>query len=399
MGDVRSYPRPVTDTRYGMVVVGGGPAALEAVRGYRGAGGTGRVRLVSDDSALPYERPPLSKAFLRGDVDEDELPMEDASFWTSRDVEVTLRTPAVRLDTARREVTVAGGELLAFETCVLATGSTPTRLPVPGADHPDVLLLRRIDQGRALRSAAEDARSAVVVGSGFIGCEAAASLALRGLRVTLVTQEPAPQEARLGADVGRRLAAWLEGLGVHLVVGSPVSALEDGRRVLVEGGPRVEGDLLLVAAGVAPRADLAEAAGLPVHDGRVVVDERMRTGADGVLAAGDVVWARNAAAGRHLAVEHWGEALAMGEVAGTTAAGGDAQWAQAPGFWSDIGGHVVKYAAWGDGFDEARWVDHPGGGFTVRYGRGGTTVGVLTHEADEDYEDGRELVEGAAPLA
>jgi NADPH-dependent 2,4-dienoyl-CoA reductase/sulfur reductase-like enzyme len=124
----------------------------------------------------------------------------------------------------------------------------------------------------------------------------------------------------------------------------------------------------------------------------------MRSSHPGILAAGDVARAFNAAAGRHLAVEHWGEALAMGEVAGRTAAGDrDAAWAQAPGFWSTIGERTLKYAAWGDGFDTAR-LEEDGNGFTVWYGRGGACVGVLAHERDEDYERGRELVERGAPM-
>ena len=117
-----------------------------------------------------------------------------------------------------------------------------------------------------------------------------------------------------------------------------------------------------------------------------------------MFAAGDVALARNAAAGRRLPVEHWGEALNHGEVAGRTAAGEQAVWDAAPGFWSTIGDRTLKHVAWGDGFDEARWIDHPGGAFTVWYGAEGTTVGVLAHERDEDYERGRELVERGRPL-
>ena len=130
----------------------------------------------------------------------------------------------------------------------------------------------------------------------------------------------------------------------------------------------------------------------------MVVDERMRTDQPGLLAAGDVAYARNAAAGRHLVVEHWGEALAMGTVAGTTAAGGNTRWAQAPGFWSMIGDHALKYVAWGDGYQQAQLIDHGGGAFTVWYSTEGVTVGVATHQADNDYERGRELVEQAKPL-
>ena len=184
-------------------------------------------------------------------------------------------------------------------------------------------------------------------------------------------------------------------MALHL--GAGVESIEPGV-VRVPGAPAIEADLVLTAAGVRPRAELAEAAGLEVRDGRIVTDERMRTSAPGVYAAGDVALATNAAAGRRLPVEHWGEALNHGEVAGAQAAGGDAEWATAPGFWSTIGERTLKHVAWGDGFDEARLVVHPGGGWTVWYGRGGTTVGVLTHECDEDYEHGRGLVERARPL-
>ena len=155
-------------------------------------------------------------------------------------------------------------------------------------------------------------------------------------------------------------------------------------------------DLVLAVVGVRPRGEIAARAGARMHEGRVVVDERMRTDVPGVLAAGDVAWARNAAAGRHLAVEHWGEALAMGKVAGASAAGRDAAWSEVPGFWSEIGDRVIKQAAWGDGWSDVELVEHAGGGFAAWYRQNGTLVGVLTHDADEDYDRGRVLVEEAA---
>jgi 3-phenylpropionate/trans-cinnamate dioxygenase ferredoxin reductase component len=289
------------------------------------------------------------------------------------------------------------GEPVPYDALVLATGAEAAVLPIEGADHPEVLRLRRVEDALRLRERAEPGRRAVVVGSGFIGCEAAASLAMRGLAVTLVSDEPVPHEARLGADAGGRIAGWLTELGVELRLGTGVELIADGHRVHLPGSAPLEADLVLVGGGITPNAQLAEAAGLPLERGRVVVDEHMRSGRHGILAAGDVAFAHNAAAGRPLAVEHWGEALNMGETAGRVAAGEDASWAVAPGFWSTIGPHVLKYAAWGDGHDEARLEDH-GGPFTVWYGRGGITVGVLAHERDEDYERGRELVETGAPL-
>ena len=155
------------------------------------------------------------------------------------------------------------------------------------------------------------------------------------------------------------------------------------------GGASLTAELILTAAGATPESALAQQAGLKLADGRIVVDERMATDWPGVFAAGDVAFAHNAAAGRSLRVEHWGEALRMGEVAGRNAAGGDDSWSDVPGFWSQIGDHTIKYAAWGDGYDSADLVEHAGGGFTVWYARDGKAVGVLTVNADDDYERGR----------
>lgn len=381
-----------------LLIIGGGPAGLAAAEGYRDEGGAGRVVLLSDDSDAPYHRPPLSKDFLRGESGRAALPLRTDDWYAEREVEVRLGTRAAAVDPAGHHVATAQGEQMGYGRLVLATGSRPLPLPVPGGDHPDVALLRRIGDSERLAARAAAGRSAVVIGSGFIGCEAAASLALLGLDVTLVTTEELPQAARLGQEVGRRIAGWLRAGGVRLVTGSPVAAIEDGRTVVPEEGEPVSADLVVVGAGIAPHVELAEAAGLETRDGRVVTDERMASSAPGVFAAGDIAYARNATAGRHLRVEHWGEAENMGEIAGRNAAGGDTTWAVAPGFWSEIGPHTLKYAAWGDGYDVARLVPRDGG-FTAYYGRDGEVVGVLTHQADDDYEAGTALVEAHAAFA
>jgi 3-phenylpropionate/trans-cinnamate dioxygenase ferredoxin reductase subunit len=380
-----------------LLVVGGGPAGLAAARGYRDQGGAGAVLVVSADTAPPYDRPPLSKDYLRGEADERDLPMAEPGEYAERGIELRQACAVTGLDAAARTAVLDTGERLSFAACVLATGSAPTALPVPTAGDAHPAYLRSLDDARALRSSAEGASSAVVVGSGFIGCEAAASLARRGLAVTVVSMEPLPQQARLGADVGERIAGWLRAEGVTLIGGVEVAALDAGEVRLVDRPP-VRADLLLVAAGATPVTDLAEKAGALVEDGLVVVDEGMRTSLPGVYAAGDIALARNGAAGRRLKVEHWGEAMAMGEIAGANAGGGDRGWAQAPGFWSTIGDHTLKYSAWGDGYDDARFVDHGGGAFTVWYETDGVVVGVATHEADDDYDRGQRLVEESGHL-
>jgi NADPH-dependent 2,4-dienoyl-CoA reductase/sulfur reductase-like enzyme len=341
-----------------LLIAGGGPAALATARAYREAGGDGDVTLITPEPFLPYTRPALSKEFLRGEQDETDLPIEPAEWYSAH--EMTVLEDAVT--GVRDHEVVLRRDTLRFDRLVLATGATPKRIG-------EGLALRSLADARTLRSAAAQSAAATVIGSGFIGCEAAASLALRGLDVTLVSDEEIPHAARLGDEAGRRIMGFLTELGVRLKLG--------------EKGGAGEG-LTLEAVGV--------------ESPRIRVDAQMRTKRDDVFAAGDAALAFNATAGRHLAVEHWGEALNMGEVAGRVLAGEDASWDVAPGFWSTIGEHTVKYVAWGDGFDEARVVDHGDGAWTVWYGADGITVGVLTHERDADYERGRELIEGKEPL-
>jgi 3-phenylpropionate/trans-cinnamate dioxygenase ferredoxin reductase subunit len=362
--------------------------------------------LVSDDTAPPYFRPPLSKDYLRGESEAGDTELTPATTYTDRGITLLLRQMVTTLSAQERAAQLSSGDRITFKACVLATGSAPKPLPVPGADAPAVAMLRSLDSAKALRSAALDARSAVVVGSGFIGCEAAASLSRRGLDVTVVSTEELPQEKRLGADAGRRIAGWLADDGVTLVGGAQVEAIEPlgdpeerPRRVRVSGRDPLEADLVLVAGGIDPHVTLARATGAQIEQGRVSVDEHMRASLPGLYAAGDVAYARNATAGRHLVVEHWGEAEAMGTVAGGVAAGADLRWDAVPGFWTEIGGRTLKYAAWGDGYDHARLVDHGGGAFTVWYAdEQGRAVGVATHEADEDYERGGELVAAGRPV-
>jgi NADPH-dependent 2,4-dienoyl-CoA reductase/sulfur reductase-like enzyme len=393
------YPRSMTKSPGGgLVVVGGGPAGLAAATAYREGNGPGPVRLISADTHPPYNRPPLTKDFLQGESGEDELPLQPASFYADQDIELMLMERVEDLRPRLRTVTLASGRAIEYGRCVLATGSEPAVLPVPGGDDSAVVRLRFLHQARSLLKTVESASSAVVVGSGFIGCEAAASLAVRGLTVTMVSAEELPQLSRLGRNAAGQIAGWLREAGVTLIGNADVASIGGGARVTLADGGRHEADLVLTAVGIKPQSQLAVSAGLAVEQDRVVVDEHMRTSSADVFAAGDVAFALNGAVGRHLAVEHWGEAEAMGQAAGDCAAGGSTSWAQAPGFWSEIGEHTLKYSAWGDGYDEARYVDHGQGGFTVWYGTDGVTVGVLTHEADDDYDRGMTMVEQASPL-
>jgi NADPH-dependent 2,4-dienoyl-CoA reductase/sulfur reductase-like enzyme len=382
-----------------IVIVGGGPAAQAAAGAYREAGGTGTVTILAREPDPPYERPPLTKDFLRGESGREALPLADAGWYAARRIDLRTGVEAAEIDLRGTDVWTSNGEAFPFDRLLLATGADPTVPPVLGTDGPAVQTVRRIrDAERLGRLGPGDA--ALVVGSGFIGCEAAASLAMRGAEVTLATLEAAPQVQRLGPEVAAEIGGWLEGLGIDVLTKVELDSIRpaDGRaaRVRFAGGVERVADRVLLALGVERNDGLAAAVGLPVDDG-VQVGPAMEAADPRLLAAGDVAFAFNKAAGRRLRVEHWGEALNMGEVAGRTMAGQEAAWDVAPGFWSTIGAHTLKYVGWGDGWDDSRFEAGEEGAFACWYGRDGELVGVVSHLDDAAYERGREQIEERAP--
>jgi 3-phenylpropionate/trans-cinnamate dioxygenase ferredoxin reductase component len=379
-----------------IVIVGAGPAGLATSRAYRECGGQAPVTIVGREPRPPYERPPLTKEFLRGEMAVEELPLEREEWFAEQRVELRLGCEVDAIDPRDGFVRLRDGTTLpAAGAIVLATGSEPVRPKLRGIEHQRVSSVRELPDSESIAERVRAGTHTIVIGSGFIGCEIAASLALIGARVTLIAQEDEPQQERLDTGAALRIGEWLRELGVELVTGAEVRAIEDGRATLLRDGRRLEGEWVLLGTGASPRGALAEDAGVSTEDGAVPVDSQMRAG-ERLLAVGDVAFARNAAAGRRLRVEHWGDALAQGEVAGKTLAGRHAEWDRVPGFWSTIGRHTLKYAAWGDGYDASELIGHADGAFTVWYSRDGALVGVLTHERDRDYERGRELIRRGA---
>lgn len=402
-----------------LVIIGSGPAGVAAAASYLKAGGAQPVLMLTADEDTPYLRPPLSKEALRDPDADAHQPLDDDV--EALGVQLRRSSPVSSVDLDARTVRF-GQEQVGFETLVLAPGSTPSSLPGLPPDA-ETYLLRSLADLRRLTQAAAHARTAVVVGSGFIGCEAAASLAIRGLEVTVVTPEDGPQRQRLGDRTGQAIESWLGELGVTLRAGVEVASVESPRRVHLGDGTTLEPDLLVLALGVTPATGFLEASGLPMHEGRIVTDARLQTSTRGVLAAGDAAYAEHAVAGRPVPVEHWGDAEAMGEVAGCNAAGQSRTWDAVPGFWSEIGEHTLMYSAWGDGFDEVEVVegsdahrggdtagdgddagadgdgDEKAGAFTVWYGHEGDLVGVLAYQNEADYERGQQLIADGSSLA
>jgi NADPH-dependent 2,4-dienoyl-CoA reductase/sulfur reductase-like enzyme len=268
-------------------------------------------------------------------------------------------------------------------------------LDVPGGEA--ALNLRSYADAVILRMAALNAESAVVVGAGLIGCEAAACLAGRGVATTMLAPEPVPLQRRFGLDVGERVAKLLSDNGVRFVGSTTVAAIDDDR-VVLDTGETIGGELVVSALGVRPDGRLAEAAGLQTRDGRIVVNEHMHASARDVYAAGDVALAYNVVAGRRVPAEHWRDAAQQGLVAGLSAAGYPAAWDKVPEFCCTIGESTLKYRGWGADYQHSRLVEHHNG-FTVWYEAGGEVEGVLSFNTDDDYLTATELVRSHAPMA
>jgi NADPH-dependent 2,4-dienoyl-CoA reductase/sulfur reductase-like enzyme len=385
------YPRSVVAP--GFIAIGSGPAGLSAAETFRSKHPHIPVRMLTTDAALPYAKPPLSKAYLCGR--EAKLDLHSPGWFVRHNVELLRGITVDHIDLAHQEVVTVGGRRYPYWHLVLACGANPVPLPVPGAEA--ALSLRSFADAVILRMAARSADSAVVIGGGLIGCEAAACLASRGVPTTMVAAEPVPLQRRFGDEVGERVAKILFDNGVRFLGSTTVTAIDD-TRVRLDSGATLDGDLVVSATGVRPDPQLAEAAGLHTHDGRIVVDEHMHTSALNVYAAGDVALAYNVTAGRRVRAEHWRDAAQQGLVAGLSAAGHLAAWDKVPEFSCTIGESTLKYCGWGTDYDHSRLIDHRNG-FTVWYESDGEVIGALSLNADNDYKHADQLVRSHAPLA
>jgi 3-phenylpropionate/trans-cinnamate dioxygenase ferredoxin reductase subunit len=363
----------------GFIAIGSGPAGLTAAETFRRKHPKIPVRILTSDPALPYAKPHLSKAYLCGR--EPKLDLHSPAWFVQNGIQLQRGITVDHIDLTNREVVTAAGMRYAFWHLVLASGATPVPLVVLGGET--ALSLRSFADAVVLRMAAKNSDSAVVVGGGLIGCEAASRLATRGVATALVAPEPVPLCRRFGVEVGERVAKMLSDIGVRFIGSTGVAAVEE-RTVILDSGEVVEAELVVSAAGVRPDSRLAAAAGIDTEDGRIVVDEHMHSSALNVYAAGDVALAYNVAAGRRIPSEHWRDAARQGRVAGMVAAGYHAVWDAVPEFSFAIGDQMLRYRGWGLEFEHSRVVDHRNG-FTATYEAGGDTIGVLSLNTDEDH--------------
>ena len=339
---------PTGERSIDVLLVGGGVAAVRCARTLRRQKFDGSILLIGDEPAIPYNRPPLSKELLRDELPDELVAAEPASWYERRGIELRTATAVEAIDPPGRRARLTDGTVVRYERCLLATGATPRRLPVPGAEQ--ALLLRTLADARRLREAAVLAgpgAPVVVIGAGFIGVEIASGLASLGLEPTVVEVGERLWSGRLG----RELAAWgeerLRGAGVELRLGSAVSRLEEGAAWI--GDQRLPAAFVVAGIGVRPRDDLARDAGLEVDDG-IVVDAEQRTSDARIWAAGDV--ARRGPR----RVEHWHAARASGHRAARGMLGQPTDAAPEPWVFTEVAASAVDVVGDATAWDEERWI-------------------------------------------
>jgi 3-phenylpropionate/trans-cinnamate dioxygenase ferredoxin reductase subunit len=335
------------------LVVGANLTGGAAVRTLREEGFDGRIVLVGEEPDLPYERPPLSKEFLRGERPFEAAILNLPEWYEEQEVEVRLGERVTALDVSGRTVTLASGEVEGYDRLLLATGARNRVLRVPGADLPGVHSLRTRSDAEAIRSAAADASRVAVVGAGFIGLEVAASLRSLGLEVDVLEALSGPLLQALGPELGGVFRRIHEDHGVRLRFGDGVEAFEGGDRVEAircASGRTVHADLVVMGVGVRPNDELAASAGLAVGDG-VHVDAGLRTSAEDVFAAGDVAAHLHPLFGR-IRVEHWDNALKQGAAAAGAMLGRAAPFDDVHWFWTDQYDHELQVAGVAGSWDD-----------------------------------------------
>jgi 3-phenylpropionate/trans-cinnamate dioxygenase ferredoxin reductase subunit len=335
------------------VIVGAGLAAAKAAETLRAEGFDGRVVLIGDEEHRPYERPPLSKEYLRGEVGREKIFVHDQDFYARGDIELRLGRTAVSLDTSANALALDDGERLRYDRLLLTTGAEPRRLSIPGSELDGVLYLRSVEDSDVLRERLDRGGAVVVIGAGWIGAEVAASARQRGLDVTVLDPLAVPLQRVLGREVGAIYRDIHTDHGVRMLLGTSVEAFEGSasvERVRTSDGRTLECDFAVVGIGVRPRTQLAARAGIDIDNG-VLVDERLQTSAPGVFAAGDVANAHHPFYRERIRVEHWSNALHQGPAAARSMLGQASTYDRLPYFFSDQYDVGMEYSGYARTWD------------------------------------------------
>jgi NADPH-dependent 2,4-dienoyl-CoA reductase/sulfur reductase-like enzyme/nitrite reductase/ring-hydroxylating ferredoxin subunit len=360
-----------------IAIVGAGAAGESAAESLRREGYDGEILLFGADESLPVDRPNLSKDYLAGTAPEEWLPLRPPSFFGEQKIAIALGTRVTAIDPTARRLTLADGREVAWDALLLATGADPVRPPLPGAELAHVHTLRTLADSRAIIARATRVKRVVVIGASFIGMEVTASLRARGLEVHVVAPEKIPFERTLGPELGEFLRSVHADHDVHFHLGQSVGAI-DAQSVTLSEGERLAADMVILGVGVRPSLALAQAAGLTIDRG-VVVDDRLRTSAPGVFAAGDVARFPYAPTGEAVRIEHWAVAQRMGRTAALNILGRDVAFASPPFFWSTQYDVTIKYVGHAESWDRIEIAGNLAArDATIAYRRRGQTLAVAT---------------------
>jgi apoptosis-inducing factor 3 len=365
-----------------IAIVGAGAAGNAAAEMLRRRGYEGPVTMIGAEPGVPYDRPNLSKDYLAGHAPEEWIPLRPPEFYHEHAITLLSGVTVTGIDCGARRLTLDRAPACDFDRLLIATGADPVPLDVPGVEHAHVHYLRSLADCRAIITAAEHARGAVVIGASFIGLEVAASLRQRGLEVHVVGREARPLERVLGPELGDLIRALHESKGVVFHLEETATAVGYDT-VTLKGGSVIPADLVVIGIGVRPNVALAERAGLVMNRG-VAVNEYLETSVPGIFAAGDIARWPDPHTGQRIRVEHWVVAERQGQVAAhNMLAGSDVSLRErfdaVPFFWSKHYDMSVRYVGHADRWDEITIEgDLTRGDATVTYGAGGRTLAVAT---------------------
>jgi NADPH-dependent 2,4-dienoyl-CoA reductase/sulfur reductase-like enzyme/nitrite reductase/ring-hydroxylating ferredoxin subunit len=385
-------PRQVPSS---VVIVGGGAAGFAAAEMLRREGYDGPVTMISGDDDSPVDRPNLSKDFLAGEAQEDWIPLWPSEVYAERRIELLLGSRVSSIDPATHTVVLEDGTRRAFGALLIATGADPVRLPIPGADRPQVFCLRSYADSRAIVEKTRTAKHVVVVGASFIGLEVAASLRARGIAVDVVATGRVPLERVMGPEVGRFVQALHVARGVVFHLGETVTSI-DGRTVTLQSGATLDADFVVMGVGVRPATALAERAGLALDRG-IAVDEYLETSAPGIFAAGDVARWPDPHTGTRIRIEHWVVAERQGQVAARNMLGRRERFDAVPFFWSQHYDVSIRYVGHAERWDAVQ-IDGSldSRDCSVTYLLDGKGVAVATVSRDRESLAAEVQLEGSA---
>lgn len=384
------------------LLVGGGMASAYCAAELREKGADGSILLVGRETDPPYERPPLSKDYLRGESERADAYVQSRAWYGDNEIELLTGTSVMALDAAARTAKLQGGEEVSFTRALVATGAMVNILRVDGAALDGIHYLRAFGNSDAIREDTEGAEHVVLIGGSYIACEVAASLVAKGKRATLVMQEEEVLSLSFGVEAGRWFGELLRSRGIETVTGDSLASFAgEGRvsTVRTEAGREIECDAVVVGAGVRPDTMLAGKAGLEIEDG-IICDATLATSADGVFAAGDCCSWLSEIHGRRLRVEHWDVALQQGRHVAGSMLGEGKPYREVPYFFSDLADWAgLEYVGPAPEWDEVVFRgDRDAGEFSAWYLKDGRVAAALAVDRSEDLMHARRLLESGADV-